>query len=88
MSVEAGTHLSINCSCSNAYYVTYLWDVNLQNYTNVIYSGTVNRILSHPVSFVCCQHIGAWQCSRPLYINLTQQEIQGMCYVLWIGFDY
>ena len=87
MNVEAGTYLSITCSCSNAGYTTFLLEVNLQNYTmkNEINFGsvTINRIISHPVSFTCCQHIDAWQCSQPLHINLTQQEmIQGMCYGL------
>ena len=91
-SYEAGTYLSITCNCSNANHITYLWEINLQNFTkkDKIDSGsvTINRTISHPVSFTCCQHDDDWQCTRPLHINLTQQEeiTQGMCYGL--GFCY
>ena len=90
--VKTGRNLSITCSCSNPNYTTYLSEINLQDFTkkDEIDSGsvTINRIISHPVSFTCCQHDADWQCTRPLHINLTQQEeiTQGMCYGL--GFCY
>ena len=93
MSYEAGTNLSINCSCSNPNYTTILWEINLQNFTKKHDSHggsvTIHRIISYPVSFTCCQHhTKTWWCTRSLHINLIQQEemIQGMCYGL--GFCY
>ena len=74
VNVNEGDNVYVSCNNCNDSYVTYLINTDHTTYQQSLSTNNYSNTVNDSMSFVCCQHIGNWLCSRSIYINVTHNS--------------